>query len=135
MEAEFSKVLEKEISTSSSEEDGDQVTKVKNRDPNPSKDSGVDGSFKDALLNQSLGRDEDVQITMEANLPVVTFSDKVQNLMAQAMQRYVVMRLLGRGIGFRALYSPIMALWNNLPVAPDSMCWPIRRRLEVTRIA
>lgn len=118
--------MEKGSPSSGNEENARRATKkVKNRDESLAEDGGSGGSFRDVLLNQtkseSGGEDlatkieigeEDVRVTFEGNTPVVEFSDKIRGMVAQAMQRSVVVRLLGNGIKLRTMYTQIMAQWQ-----------------------
>lgn len=64
------------------------------------------------LLEEGGVLHEDVVVIIEGDMSKVTFLVRIQGLMVQEMQRIVIVRLLGKGIGFRTSYSRIMALWR-----------------------
>ncbi|XP_050217715.1 uncharacterized protein LOC126668568 [Mercurialis annua] len=83
-------------------------------------------SFKDTLMNNFKGdrssQDEDFEaFTLEEKdiefgdskgMPTINFSDRVHNLISQNMKLCIVVRLLGKNIGYRTLLSRILKLWK-----------------------
>ena len=83
-------------------------------------------SFKDKLLaneqcttRQALANavefevsSNDIRTRKENGLLVVEFSDRIHGLMAQSLKQAVVVRLLGRSIGYKLLSSKIKDLWQ-----------------------
>ncbi|XP_050217263.1 uncharacterized protein LOC126668090 [Mercurialis annua] len=83
-------------------------------------------SFKDKLLNSDKSSmdvqaeldpclslsDEDVEFGDEKGIPVINFSDRVHNFIAHNMKLCVIIRLLGKNIGYQTLYGRLMKLWK-----------------------
>ncbi|KAL4304528.1 hypothetical protein GQ457_10G007360 [Hibiscus cannabinus] len=83
-------------------------------------------SFRDTLLggigridSDALVEDLDVEvreeyviIRREGDLPEIRFSDRVHAAIDEKLAKSVVIRLLGKHIGYRALWNRIMALWQ-----------------------
>ncbi|KAH9762496.1 DUF4283 domain-containing protein [Citrus sinensis] len=96
------------------------------------KAQGVDGdnpppvSFRDKLLEtqmeleeEFMGKEEDIDIDigdvvieMERFLPAISFSQKVHLQLVKPWQSTVVVKLLGRSIGYKVLCNRLEALWN-----------------------
>ncbi|KAL9416731.1 hypothetical protein AB3S75_039842 [Citrus x aurantiifolia] len=91
-------------------------------------------SFRDKLMEQQrgmidaeIGREEfmgrendieiekeDVVIEREGYLPSISFSQKVHEQLIKPLQSTVVVKLLGRMIGYKALCSRLEILWPNI---------------------
>ena len=65
------------------------------------------GSNEDLDLNP-----EDVFFMNTESMPSITFSPKVHEQLIKPWQNTVVVKLLGRRIGYRALCNRLEALWN-----------------------
>ena len=83
-------------------------------------------SFKDKLLSQKKNiatqivpqsvefkvTSDDVWSRRENGVPTIEFSDHIQDLMAQSLKQSVIVRLLGRTIGYKVLSNKIEDLWK-----------------------
>ncbi|KAL4369613.1 hypothetical protein GQ457_05G012620 [Hibiscus cannabinus] len=83
-------------------------------------------SFKDKLVgskvvsstSRSLSdldvdvKEDDVRIGGSSILPEIQFSDRVHNQVDAQLARSVIVRLLGKSIGYRALLNRVKSLWN-----------------------
>ncbi|KAI9079071.1 hypothetical protein K1719_038979 [Acacia pycnantha] len=76
-------------------------------------------SFKDKLLNSSEEEEEDialqqgdVSIGLNGQIPTVNFATHVIDTLNKRMGLAVVVKLLGRKIGFRHLRSQLQSLWR-----------------------
>ena len=96
------------------------------------KAQGVDGdnpppvSFRDKLLEtrmemeeEFMGKEEDIDIDIgdvvierEGFLLAISFSQKVHSQLVKPWQSTVVVKLLGRSIGYKVLCNRLEALWN-----------------------
>ncbi|KAL4291711.1 hypothetical protein GQ457_14G003420 [Hibiscus cannabinus] len=56
--------------------------------------------------------DADVRIGGASELPEIWFSDRVHDEIDSKLAKSMIIRLLGKTIGYRALWNRIMALWN-----------------------
>ncbi|KAL4367294.1 hypothetical protein GQ457_05G012860 [Hibiscus cannabinus] len=56
--------------------------------------------------------DADVRIGGASGLPEIWFSDRVHNEIDSKLAKSMIIRLLGKTIGYRALWNRIMALWT-----------------------
>ena len=54
---------------------------------------------------------EDVQIVKEGFMPSIFFSKKFHEQLIKPWQRTMVVKLLGRSIGYKALLSILEVLW------------------------
>ncbi|ESR42059.1 hypothetical protein CICLE_v10013460mg, partial [Citrus x clementina] len=74
-------------------------------------------SFRDKLMEQQRGvidaEVDDVVIEREGFLPSISFSRKVHEQLIKPWQSTVVVKLLGRMIGYKALCSQLEILWPN----------------------
>lgn len=55
---------------------------------------------------------DDVQVSLEGDIPSITFSQRIHDFMADCMEYAVVVKLLGRFIRQDILYSRLMSLWK-----------------------
>ncbi|KAL4320027.1 hypothetical protein GQ457_18G015790 [Hibiscus cannabinus] len=83
-------------------------------------------SFKDKLVGSKLVsstsrslsdldvdvKEDDVRIGGSNILPEIQFSDRVHNQVDAQLARSVIVRLLGKSIGYRALLNRVKSLWN-----------------------
>ena len=72
---------------------------------------------EDGLFNEAANfviEDPDVKLFHDGGVPAIVFSDRAQKLMADLMKNAVVVKLLGKSIGYRTLWTRIHALWNPL---------------------
>ncbi|XP_055960701.1 uncharacterized protein LOC126667366 [Mercurialis annua] len=83
-------------------------------------------SFKDTLLNNTRTDhsihdedytvfnllDDDIEVGDNKGVPTINFSDRIHNLIAQNMRFCVVVRLLGKTIGYKTLLSRLLKLWK-----------------------
>ncbi|MBA0702641.1 hypothetical protein Goari_020437 [Gossypium aridum] len=58
--------------------------------------------------------ERDVTVGMEDAMPSIHFSDHVHQTLYESMYRTIVVKLLGRKIGYRALSNRISSLWKPL---------------------
>ncbi|KAK5832095.1 hypothetical protein PVK06_015895 [Gossypium arboreum] len=89
-------------------------------------------SFKDILMNGGNGNSNesmplmvdveeddikllegDVLMCMENEIPSIKFLESVNNLVNESMSKTIVLKLLGRRIGFNALRSKTLMLWKT----------------------
>ena len=71
------------------------------------------GSHKPAQLVVEIEfQDQDVKIGTENDMPTIRFSDRVKGILACSMDCSVIVKLLGRTIGYKVLQNRIMALWK-----------------------
>ncbi|KAL4279846.1 hypothetical protein GQ457_03G007300 [Hibiscus cannabinus] len=57
-------------------------------------------------------REDDVRIGGSSTLPEIQFSDRVHNQVDAQLAKSVIVRLLGKSIGYRALLNRIQSMWN-----------------------
>ncbi|KAL4285553.1 hypothetical protein GQ457_16G005890 [Hibiscus cannabinus] len=57
-------------------------------------------------------KDDDVKFSTLEGTPVISFSDRVHDKVDEKLAKSVVVRLLGRSIGYIALLNRIRSLWN-----------------------
>lgn len=111
--------------------------KVRRREEEPPNDGGDEVmteegrskpfSFRDAVLNSgSMNSDKedhwvaddlvlqemDVRKTVEDGIPTIDFSNRVYGMIDESMSKTPVVKLLGRKIGYNALWNKICALWK-----------------------
>ncbi|KAH1032939.1 hypothetical protein J1N35_045113 [Gossypium stocksii] len=91
-------------------------------------------SWKDKLLGGSIGKfdpnhivlledrdndfellEGDVNMTIVEGVPVITFSDRLKNILFKEMELTVIVKLLGRNIGYNTLHNRILSLWKPGP--------------------
>ncbi|KAL4308653.1 hypothetical protein GQ457_01G024420 [Hibiscus cannabinus] len=58
--------------------------------------------------------DDDVLIGGDSVLPEIRFSDKVHEAIDKKLSKSIIIRLLGKSIGYRALLNRIQSMWNPL---------------------
>lgn len=106
--------------------DVDHATKkVKHRDcSNPFIQADV--SFKDKVLGSSdmdldMNKElldeadfDDLEISVDSlgSFPIISFFDGVENLLVKRWCKALILHLLGRKIGFKALHSRLQELWS-----------------------
>lgn len=56
--------------------------------------------------------DDDVHISLDGPYPQVRFSERVHSLIDENNKQIVIVRMLGRKIGYRALINRIESLWG-----------------------
>ncbi|KAK9031717.1 hypothetical protein V6N11_056007 [Hibiscus sabdariffa] len=56
--------------------------------------------------------DEDVNCGIKDGVPFIDFSMRVQELANKSMEYALVLKLLGRHVGFSILYNRLLSLWN-----------------------
>ena len=56
--------------------------------------------------------DQDVSIGSEDDMPTICFSDRVKSILASKMENSVIVKLLGKSIGYKTLHSRIVSLWK-----------------------
>ncbi|MBA0610302.1 hypothetical protein Godav_011168, partial [Gossypium davidsonii] len=71
-------------------------------------DSGMRGDEDLVLLNG------DVTISIVNGIPTIDFSDRIQQILFKGMKATVVLKLLGRSIGYAALQNRISSLWRPM---------------------
>lgn len=88
-------------------------------------------SWKDKLLGKdivnhilnrdlhSFGRDNDlelqdgdIQTTIVNGIPTIIFFDRLKNILIKEMELIVVIKLLGRSIGYNTLHNRIISHWK-----------------------
>ncbi|MBA0768058.1 hypothetical protein Gotri_016894, partial [Gossypium trilobum] len=63
--------------------------------------------------------DRDIQKTFVDGVPSISFSDRIHKILIQGMENTVILKLLGRNIGFSVLQNKLFNLWR--PSAPLHM--------------
>ncbi|KAL4353283.1 hypothetical protein GQ457_06G010470 [Hibiscus cannabinus] len=63
-------------------------------------------------LDNVVVHDEDCIVERNGSCPIVRFSERVHDQIDQCMRNVLVLRLLGRNIGFKTLLSRIQMLWK-----------------------
>ena len=58
--------------------------------------------------------DQDIVIGSEDDMPTIRFSNRVKSILASKMEHSVIVKLLGKSIGYKALHSRIVALWKPM---------------------
>ncbi|KAL4311976.1 hypothetical protein GQ457_01G025270 [Hibiscus cannabinus] len=95
------------------------------KEANESSD-GVQPSFRDILAGHTKRHDQrpvvdeidvevladDVQLDLDGAMPVINFSERVHSSIDKKLENSVIVRLLGKSIGYRALLNRIEALWK-----------------------
>ncbi|MBA0876882.1 hypothetical protein Goshw_022427 [Gossypium schwendimanii] len=85
-------------------------------------------SWKDMLIGQSSketfndleGKDDldildgDIQKSFVNGVPSISFSDRIHKIIIQGMENTVILKLLGRSIGFSVLQNKLYNLWKPL---------------------
>ncbi|KAL4283171.1 hypothetical protein GQ457_16G011860 [Hibiscus cannabinus] len=110
-------------------EDGDNPNALRGmgRQPDPN-DGQLKPSFRDTLVGKSglqqserkineldvVVNDEDVLVGGDAILPEISFSAQVHDAIDEELSNSVIIRLLGKSIGYRALLNRIQALWSPI---------------------
>ena len=82
-------------------------------------------SFRDSLMKDQSGAaemnegvddldvaDEDVIIETDGCIPSVVFSQKMQEQLVRPWKNTVIVKLLGRSIGYRSLCTKLESLWR-----------------------
>ncbi|KAK8316800.1 hypothetical protein V6Z11_A13G064900 [Gossypium hirsutum] len=67
----------------------------------------IEGSDNDFELLEGY-----VNTTTIDGVPAITFSDCIKNILFREMELMVIVKLLGRNIGYNALYNRILSLWK-----------------------
>ncbi|KAL9429498.1 hypothetical protein AB3S75_031327 [Citrus x aurantiifolia] len=100
-------------------EDGDNPSMLSFRDKLTEQQRGVIDA--EVGREEFMGREndieiekEDVVIEREGFLPSISFSQKVHEQLIKPRQSTVVVQLLGRMIGYKALCSRLEILWPNI---------------------
>ncbi|XP_016675437.2 uncharacterized protein [Gossypium hirsutum] len=81
----------------------------------PSKDTLIDLEENDDLNIL----DGDIQKTVVDGVPSISFSERIHKILIQGMENTVILKLLGRNIGFSVLQNKLYNLWR--PSAPLHM--------------
>ena len=53
-----------------------------------------------------------MKIGIENDMPTISFFDRVKGILARLMDHSVIVKLLGKTIGYKALQNRIMTLWK-----------------------
>ncbi|KAL4279462.1 hypothetical protein GQ457_03G024230 [Hibiscus cannabinus] len=108
-------------------EDGDCPNALRGIGSQPGPNAGQPKpSFRDTLVGKTglqqserkineldvVVTDEDVLFGGDAILPEISFSARVHDAIDEKLSNSVIIRLLGKSIGYRALLNRIQALWN-----------------------
>ncbi|KAL4310070.1 hypothetical protein GQ457_01G015050 [Hibiscus cannabinus] len=75
-------------------------------------DSKVKLSFRDTLMGK--GTMQSPNLTISELDVTIRFSDRVHDAIDEKLANSVIIRLLGKSIGYRALLNRIQALWNPI---------------------
>ncbi|PPS14564.1 hypothetical protein GOBAR_AA06025 [Gossypium barbadense] len=82
-------------------------------------------SFKDKLLGGGMTgpdgnlarndydldlKDEDVNMSIVNGIPAIDFSDRIKDILFKEMESTVILKLLGRNIGYNVLYNRTLNL-------------------------
>ncbi|KAK5771901.1 hypothetical protein PVK06_048157 [Gossypium arboreum] len=77
-------------------------------------------SNKLGLDNSGAGANEDMEFyegdihrSIVNGIPAIDFSERIQQILFKEMEHMVVLKLLGRNIGYGALNNRIISLWNT----------------------
>ncbi|MBA0860428.1 hypothetical protein Goshw_017641 [Gossypium schwendimanii] len=54
----------------------------------------------------------DVSMTMVNGIPTIAFSGRIKEILFKEMELTIVLKLLGRSIGYNALHNHILSLWK-----------------------
>ncbi|KAK5813290.1 hypothetical protein PVK06_028738 [Gossypium arboreum] len=60
--------------------------------------------------------DDDVQTSIINGMPTISFSDQIKEILFKEMELIMVIKLLGRSIGYNTLHNRITSLWK--PISP-----------------
>ncbi|MBA0756622.1 hypothetical protein Gogos_005435 [Gossypium gossypioides] len=77
----------------------------------------VGQSSKDTF-NDSEGKDDldildgDIQKSIVNGVPFISFSNRIHKILIQGMENTVILKLLGRNIGFSILFNKLYNLWR-----------------------
>ncbi|MBA0693789.1 hypothetical protein Goari_004138 [Gossypium aridum] len=70
-------------------------------------------SWKDCLIGTGLRADrEDIVRSSINGIPAIYFSERINQILIKDMEHTVVIKLLGRNIGYAALQKKICTLWR-----------------------
>ncbi|XP_016675865.1 uncharacterized protein [Gossypium hirsutum] len=78
----------------------------------------VDGPISDRLMtpegndNDFVLLDGDVNTSIIDGIPAIEFSDRIKEIFFKEMELTVIVKLLGRNIGYNTLYNRILFLWK-----------------------
>ncbi|MBA0787143.1 hypothetical protein Gotri_026447 [Gossypium trilobum] len=75
--------------------------------------------FKDKFMDNVEG---DVKVSTDGPYPKIFFSKHVHEILDKSMEQIVVVRFLGRTIGYKALINRIQSLWKPI--------WDFQMRLS-----
>ena len=56
--------------------------------------------------------DQDISIGREDDMPTICFSNRVKSILASKMENSVIVKLLGKSIGYKTLHSRLISLWK-----------------------
>lgn len=78
----------------------------------------------DRNLARNLGRDDggleildgDMNTSMVNGIPAITFSERIKDILSKEMESTIVLKLLGRNIGYNVLYNCILNLWKHYKI-------------------
>ncbi|XP_028766618.1 uncharacterized protein LOC114724436 [Neltuma alba] len=99
----------------------DETTMLVEHEPAESSEQGEKPSFRDKLLNKtpdSTPEDEfileegDVYVDKKGIFPAIAFSPRVHKILDESMRYTVVLKLLGRPIGYQRLRDNLLRLWR-----------------------
>ena len=59
-------------------------------------------------------QEQDVSIGSEDDMPTICFSNRVKSIMVSKMENSVIVKLLGKSIGYKALHLRTVSLWKPI---------------------
>ncbi|PPD76875.1 hypothetical protein GOBAR_DD26191 [Gossypium barbadense] len=76
-----------------------------------SSDGNLEGIFEKDESHFEL-MEGDVNMSMVNGIPAVAFSDRIKDILFKEMELTVILKLLGRNIGYNVLHNRILNLWK-----------------------
>ncbi|XP_039026681.1 uncharacterized protein LOC120160324 [Hibiscus syriacus] len=103
------------------------------REANPYKTFLMNNTIVDRCYDEDILDDEDIEIqegevvrSIIDGLILIDFSDRINSLAAKSLDQTVVLKLLGRRIGYNTLKSKICELWKpKLAIKLMDDLWPL----------
>ncbi|XP_050226088.1 uncharacterized protein LOC126675483 [Mercurialis annua] len=112
--------MEVETTAKTTDVEEGNIPKASFKEKLMSNDKALDSDPEDDHSAFVLSND-DIEIGNAKGVPSINFSDRIHNLFALNMKLCVVVRLLGKTIGYRTLFGRLMKLWKpkNYPSLVD----------------
>ncbi|MBA0734685.1 hypothetical protein Gogos_018583 [Gossypium gossypioides] len=71
----------------------------------------------------------DVKKSMVNGIPAIEFSERIQQILFKGMETTMVLKLLGRNIGYATLFNRISSLWRPTTPLPGLLGFMYKRRI------